>query len=104
VDAGDAGISSTGNILVGAEVLANTDNIKADGGISISVGSDSSVSVPAGASAGNDAAQSAEKAADNASGDQKEEKRLAYLTIELLGAGDSGDDEDDEEKRKKRAN
>ncbi|HMY39496.1 MAG TPA: filamentous hemagglutinin family protein, partial [Marinagarivorans sp.] len=102
VDAGDAGISSTGNILVGALEFVGRDNVA--GNVTISVASDTSVALPAGAgSVGNDAAQSAEKAADNATGSQKEEKRLAYLTIELLGTGND-DDEDEEEKRKKRAN
>lgn len=104
VDAGDAGISSTGNILVGALEFVGRDNVA--GNVTISVASDSSVAMPAGsANAGNDAAQSAEKAADNASGEQKEEKRLAYLTIELLGTGKDDDEEDEEEKkRKKQAN
>lgn len=102
VDAGDAGISSTGNILVGALEFVGRDNVA--GNVTISVSSDSAVAIPAGsANAGNDAAQSAEKAADNASGEQKEEKRLAYLTIELLGPGEE-DEDDEEEKRKKRAN
>jgi hypothetical protein len=105
VDAGDAGISSTGNILVGAEVFANADNIGGGGSITINAGSDSSVALPANAgTVGNDAAQSAEKAADNATGSQKEEKKLAYLTIELLGSGSDDEDEDEEEKRKKRTN
>lgn len=102
VDAGDAGISSTGNILVGALEFVGRDNVA--GNVTISVASDTSVALPAGAgSVGNDAAQSAEKAADNATGSQKEEKKLAYLTIELLGTG-SDDEEDEEEKRKKRTN
>lgn len=103
VDAGDAGISSTGNILVGALEFVGRDNVA--GNVTISVASDTSVALPAGAgSVGNDAAQSAEKAADNASGSQKEERKLAYLTIELLGTGNDDEDEDEEEKRKKRTN
>lgn len=102
VDAGDAGISSTGNILVGALEFVGRDNVA--GNVTISVASDTSVALPAGAgTVGNDAAQSAEKAADNATGSQKEEKKLAYLTIELLGTGND-DEEDEEEKRKKRTN
>ena len=83
---------------MGALEFVGRDNVA--GNVTISVASDTSVALPAGAgSVGNDAAQSAEKAADNATGSQKEEKKLAYLTIELLGTGND-EDEDEEENAK----
>jgi filamentous hemagglutinin len=100
VDAGDAGISSTGNILVGALEFVGRDNVA--GNVTISVSTDTAVAVPSGAGAvGNDAAQSAEKAAENATNDQKQEKKLAYLTIELLGSSEDDDEEDEEEEKKR---
>jgi filamentous hemagglutinin family protein len=104
VDAGDAGISSTGNILVGALDFVGRDNVS--GNVTVSVASDTGVSLPSGiGNVGNDAAESAEKTAADARGETKEQKKLAFLTIELLGTGtglDEEQDEDEEEKKKRK--
>ena len=101
VDAGDAGISSTGNILVGALDFVGRDNVS--GNVTVSVAGDTGVSLPSGmGSVGNDASQSADKAASNTGGDEKEKKKLAFLTIELLGTGKEADEEDEDEDEKKK--
>ena len=100
-DAGDAGVRSTGSVLINASVVLNAGNIQAAGGVAgtaISAAGLTSSAPPASTSGG---AQEATKQMATAP------KETLALSVEVLGYGNPGDEagasrKDDAEERKKR--
>ncbi|MFN0317276.1 MAG: filamentous hemagglutinin family protein [Burkholderiales bacterium] len=96
IDAGEAGVSSAGNIFVAALQVLNASNFSA-GGSSVGVPPASSGGLSAGlsgaSSVGASAAKSAEDATKSLSGApaptvQKDPVRPSFLTVEVVGMGD----------------
>ena len=106
LDAGDAGIRSTGNVLIGANIVLNAGNI-ASGGTTTGPAS-ASVSAPSIASvtsASNSSAAAGTVVTNPNAGkppvDPKSaEEALSLISVEVLGYGGGGADEDDEDKDK----
>ena len=106
IDAGEAGIRSSGNILVNAQVVLNASDIKAAGSSQgvpqVPTGSLASTLAAAGANPqaatqGEDkAAKAAEQAARQAAATRQAPKPTV-LTVEVLGFGDKNCKEDDRE-------
>jgi hypothetical protein len=99
-DAGDAGVRSSGSVLVVAPVVLNATNISAGGAISgaqvaVAAPSLGAVAVPAGATArSDDVARSAASPSTGASSLQ--------LSVDALGFGAAQEGEEDEEEARKR--
>ena len=108
IDAGDAGIRSTGNIQIGAQVVLNSSNISSGGATTgATVAAPSAPSVSSVTSASNSSAAST--ASTPKATDSKQEANTTatdntlptVYTVEVIGyGGGSGDDEDDEEENK----
>jgi len=103
VDAGDAGIQSTGNLNIAAVAVINADNIAA-GGTSAGVPSaappaPAPVSVSPGASSSTAATSSAAQNMASQNQEQKEvEQSPSMISVEILGyGGGEGDGEKEEE-------
>ena len=99
-DAGDAGVRSSGSVLVVAPVVLNAANISAGGAISgaqvaVAAPALGAVAVPAGAAARTD------EVARSATGPAAAGTSL-QLSVDALGFGEAEDSEDNEENRKKR--
>jgi hypothetical protein len=107
IDAGDAGIRSTGNIQIGAQVVLNSSNISSGGATTgAAVAAPSAPSVSSVTSASNSAAASTASTPKPA--ENKQESNTAatdnslptVYTVEVIGyGGGSGDEENDEEKK-----
>jgi len=112
IDAGDAGIRSSGNLNLAATKILNADNIAVAG---ISVGAPPAaapasapppaappVSAPAGASAAAAAANNAaEKTADKGNATNQDDATPSVFSIDIMGYG--GGEGDDDDSRKKAA-
>ena len=106
VDAGDAGIQSTGNLNIAAVSVINADNIAA-GGVSVGVPSAAPaaaapVSVSPGASSSTAATSSAAQNMASQSQEKNEiEETPSTISVEVLGygggEGDGGKEEEDEQ-------
>ena len=105
-DAGDAGVRSSGSVLVVAPIVLNASNISAGGAIagaqvSVAAPSLGAVAAPANASQKSD---DAAKTAANPNGGSASSSLM--LTVEAIGFGESGegneDDEDDDPNSKKK--
>ena len=105
IDAGEAGIRSSGNILVNAQVVLNASDIKAAGSSQgvpqVPTGSLASTLAAAGTNPQNPAAEdkaakAAEQAARQAAATRQAPKPTV-LTVEVLGFGDKNCKEDDRE-------
>mgnify|MGYP001222934180 CR=1 FL=1 len=103
IDAGDAGLRSTGNITLGAQTILNASNIQAAGTVSGAPAPAASavpVAIPASpATTEKGDAQAASALASN------RESPLGILTVEVLESGEAAAEpasEKDEEKKKKR--
>jgi filamentous hemagglutinin family protein len=106
IDAGEAGIRSSGNILINAQVVLNASDIKAAGASQgvpqVASGSLASTlaaggSAPAGSAQAEDkAAKAAEQAAKQASAASRAPKPTV-LSVEVLGFGDKNCKEDDKD-------
>ena len=109
IDAGDAGIRSTGNIQIGAQVVLNSSNISSGGATTgAAVAAPSAPSVSSVTSASNSAAASTASTPKPA--ENKQESNTAatdnslptVYTVEVIGyGGGSGDDEKDDNEEKK---
>lgn len=109
IDAGDAGIRSTGNIQIGAQVVLNSSNINSGGATTgAAVAAPSAPSVSSVTSASNSAAASTASTPKPA--ENKQESNTAatdnslptVYTVEVIGyGGGSGDDEKDDNEEKK---
>ena len=106
VDAGDAGIRSTGNVLIGANIVLNAGNIASGGtttgAVTASVSAPSIASVT---SASNSSAAASPAVANPNAGkppvDQKPiEELLSIITVEVIGYGGGGTDDDREDEDK----
>lgn len=99
-DAGDAGVRSTGTVVINASVVLNAGNISAASGVSNAVSVDTggaASTAPASSASTNN--QELGKQALAATSDQ------LSLSVDVIGFGEVSDDEedgDDEEKKKKR--
>ncbi|WP_051278426.1 filamentous haemagglutinin family protein [Solimonas flava] len=95
VDAGDAGIRSSGNLVVAAFAVANADNIQVQG---------ETVGVPTGLvnvgalNTANSAAAAAQASADALANQRPPERAASMITVEVVGFGQP----DAEQKRKLR--
>ncbi len=106
IDAGDAGLRSTGRINLGAQTILNSNNIQAAAGVS---GAPSSVAAAAPVATvtspkDNNLNKTVEDMPTNAG---KREETLGVLTVEVLDNAtalpdDSSSEDDEEEKRKKK--
>ena len=98
VDAGDAGIQATGNLLIAAPKVLNADNISA-GGTSSGVPSAPTVAAPniGGLSSGSSSSAAANSAASSVSSQAKPtpsvEEPASNITVEVLGYGGGDHDE-----------
>lgn len=104
VDAGDAGIQATGNLLIAAPKVLNADNISASG-TSAGVPSAPTVAAPnisglSSASSSSAAANSAANSVSNQAAQKSQEpiETPSVITVEVLGygGGDGGGDSDDD--------
>lgn len=90
VNAGDAGIRSSGRVTIAAQRVIGADNIVATGGPVVGVKVDSAAAAPvlAASNAGADAAKASEQAAQ-AAGNAVDRNTLStsILTVEVLGLG-----------------
>ena len=105
VDAGEAGIRSTGDIVIAAVSILNADNISA-GGTTAGVPSTPTVAAPniGGLTSGSSSTAAANSAANSVSNQgrtpiQQVEETPSVITVEVLGygGGDSDDHQSDEE-------
>jgi filamentous hemagglutinin family protein len=103
IDAGDAGLRSTGNITLGAQTILNASNIQAAGTVSgAPAPAASAAPAPAPTSPTNTEKGDAQAASALAS---NRETPLGVLTVEVLESGEAAAEpaaEKDEEKKKKR--
>ena len=98
VDAGDAGIRSTGNVAIAAARTLNVDNIQA-GGSTSGVSQTTSVSIAGGFSGSSADADSGKtgQQAGSADSQARNKRNSSLFTVEILGLGD-----EENERRKKR--
>ena len=113
IDAGEAGVSSAGNIFVAALQVLNANNFSASGtaaGVPVAVNTGISAAAVGAGSVGASAAKSVDEvtktiAASSAAAAPKEIIRPSVITVELLGVGNENckKDEDcwEDEQRKK---
>ena len=86
IDAGDAGLRSTGNVFLGAQQILNSANIQAGGTVA---GAPAQVAVPAPAAApSNTAASKINDLPPTAAGAANQNIPLAMLTVEVLEPGE----------------
>jgi hypothetical protein len=111
IDAGDAGIRSTGNIQIGAQVVLNSSNINSGGATTgAAVAAPSAPSVSSVTSASNSAAASTASTPKPA--ENKQESNTAatdnslptVYTVEVIGYGGGSDDEENDEEKKSEQN
>jgi len=95
VDAGDAGIQSSGNVIIAAQSIRNADNIQATGA-QIGVPT-STVDIGALTSASNVGAATQQAAAPAQGGGND---RPSVIIVEVLGYGGSQDSDDESIKRR----
>ena len=96
VDAGDAGITSAGNLTIAATAVLGADNISV-GGVATGVPS-AAVSMPAGLAGASNAAGAASNASANAAADNFDDDAgtntdlgkpmVSMVTVEFLGFGE----------------
>ncbi len=105
IDAGEAGIRSSGNIVLNAQTVLNATNISAGGtsaGVpqvqtgSVASALASSAGAPTGSKAAEETAKAASEAAKKAAAAPPAPK-LTVLSVEVLGFGDKNCKEDDKE-------
>lgn len=114
VDAGEAGVSSAGNVIVVAQQVLNASNFSAGGSTSgVPAVSSAPVAAPVSASAdsaasskiGDSISQSASKQATSSQlASLSDAFRPTFITVEVLSFGDEADgtdDEDEDSKKKK---
>lgn len=112
IDAGDAGIRSTGNIQIGAQVVLNSSNISSGGSTTgAAVAAPSAPSVSSVTSASNSAAASTASPPKSTESQQASNTQAAdtslptVYTVEVIGyGGGSGDGEEDDEDKKSEQN
>jgi hypothetical protein len=110
VDAGDAGVRSSGNLLVAAQAVANGANMQA-GGTSSGVPAPSTANVSFNAPVSSDSSNSSKQADKATEAASKTANKTAsalpsLITVEVLALGDdaasSSDPEKDEKKKAKK--
>lgn len=104
VDAGDAGIQSTGNLNIAAVAVVNADNIST-GGTSAGVPSSAPASAapvsvaPSAATSSAATSSAAQNMASQTQSNKDVEESPSMISVEILGyGGGEGDNEDEEEK------
>ena len=108
VDAGDAGIQSTGNLNIAAVSVLNADNISTGGtssGVPPAAPAAAPVSVSSASSSSTAAASSAvDEKVSQSQAKQHQEELPSLITVDILGyGGGEGDKEDDEKDKEKSA-
>ncbi|MEO8134859.1 MAG: filamentous hemagglutinin family protein [Betaproteobacteria bacterium] len=106
IDAGEAGVSSAGNIFVAALQVLNASNFSAGGtsvGVPVAVNSGISAGLAGASSVGASAAKSAEDVTKSlttaAATVPKEIYRPSFISVEVLGIGDDSSQKDKDEKK-----
>ncbi|MQY51005.1 filamentous haemagglutinin family protein [Rhodocyclus gracilis] len=89
IDAGDAGLRSTGKISLGAQTILNSNNIQAAGGV---VGAPAAVAAPAPVTAPTSPTNNASAADAATAALANRDGRQGLLTVEVLANGGNGDD------------
>jgi hypothetical protein len=99
VDAGDAGIRSSGNVVIAAEAVANAANIKSSGSVS-GVGAVAAPNVGA-LSAASSASAAATLAGNNSQNDNNSQHEMpSIISVDVISYGDDNEDQ----KKKRRGN
>lgn len=101
VDAGDAGIQSTGNLNIAAISVLNADNISTGGtsaGVPSAAPAAAPVSVSTASSSATAAATSAVDEKASQSQAQQQEEPPSLITVDILGYGGGEGDKEEEEK------
>ena len=107
MDAGDAGIQSTGNLNIAAVAVVNGDNIAAAGSTAGVPSSAPPPSAPVGAAPAASSSSAATSAAAQNMATQGQEKKESdeapsLISVEVLGYGGGEGDKKDEEEGEKR--
>lgn len=99
-DAGDAGVGSSGDVVLVAASVLNANNISAAGALSGAPAVDTG-SLGGAVAAPNVQTNQAEDVARNAMGGSARNRLMTFLTVDVLGFGD-GEESDDDRKSKGR--
>lgn len=106
IDAGEAGVSSAGNIFVAALQVLNANNFSAAGtsvGVPVTVNSGISAGLSGASSVGASAAKSAEDITKSlttaAATVPKDIYRPSFISVEVLGVGDESQQKEDDRKK-----
>lgn len=102
IDAGDAGLRSTGNIKLGAAIILNSANISAGGAVS---GAPAAVATAAPVTSVASPTETASKGSEEiAAATASKDEALGVLTVEVLDGGEAAPAGDKDDEKKKKAN
>jgi hypothetical protein len=105
VDAGDAGIQSTGNLRIAAVSVLNADNIAASGAsVGVPSGAPAAAAPAAAAPAASSTSAATSSAAQNVASQGQDKKESddapSLITVDILGYGGGEGDKEEDDKEK----